>query len=288
MLKNFFTKNKKDKINNVNDINEELERQSKENAKKLSENTQEFYGQIQEDLDYVLTAKPIGEDEYEELDQTFSNLLDEGEYKKYLKVKKEFFQDREGTIKKVLEYEDVKIMTFTEFIYFYLAKTTNSYLYGNLSLGYTEGFRQLAVNSGISLENITWSDFSQKEEKYEEVLIDIVFLIINKELKDKNKVLFGIDIGLGSKLFFIKDSVIYEKIKEIDTNFYYIYDKEYLKSFYGSLYMLKDTLGDEFIITKGDFTEFLEEKQDEIRVRTLFKVENKEYNINKKNLIKIF
>lgn len=288
MLKKFFTKNKKDKISGTDDINEKLEKLSKEKAETLSENSQEFYEQIQEDLDFMLSAKPIGEDEYEELDNTFSELLNEKEYNKYLKVKKEFFQNREETIKKTLNYEDVNSMTFTEFIYFYLAKNTASYYYENLSLGYTKGFQQLLENEGISLENISWYDFSEKEEKYEEVLIDIVFSIINKEIKDKNKILFGLDIGLGSKLFFLKDIKVYDKIKEIDTVFYYIYDNEYLKNFYSSLYMIKDAPGEEFTITKGDFAEFLEEAQEEIKIRTLFKDDNKEYSINKENLIKIF
>lgn len=181
------------------EINERLKELAEENNERLFGDSEELYERIQNDLDYVL-AKEIGADEYGELDSMIRLLIPE-EYETYEKIKKDFFADKKNTIEKVLGLTDVENMTFTEFIYFYLQKNTDSYYYENLSTDYVEGLKKLLDSKGIELENINWESLAGKEEAYEELLIDIVLSLANKALINEKKTLFGIDIGLGSKIF---------------------------------------------------------------------------------------
>ena len=272
--------------NDITDINEILKEQAEENEERLFADSEGLYERIQSDLDYIL-AEEIGESEYGELDSMIQILLG-NEYESYEKVKKEFFADKKKTIENELELNNVENMTFTEFTYFYLQKTTNSYFYENLSTGYAEGFKNLLATEGISLENINWESLSEKEERYEELLIDITFSLINKELKAEKKTLFGIDIGLGSKLFFVRETSDYKKIKEIETDFYYIYDLEYLKNFYTSLYQIIVEPYKELGIYKGDFVELVSGESGIVKVKTLFKKDNNEHDINKNILKQVF
>ena len=185
-----------------NENNKEISEKIEEENKK---ETQERYEQIQDDLELMLQISPLGIDDYSELDDTMYSLLNEKEYEEYKRVKGNFFKNKKETMENELEIEGTVIMTFTEFMYFYLSKNANSYFYENLSLGYTLGFKELLKKEGIELSEIEWENIALKEEKYEEVLIDIVFSKINNLVRLKNKILFGIDIGLGSKLFFIRD-----------------------------------------------------------------------------------
>ena len=272
--------------NDITDINEILKEQAEENEERLFADSEGLYERIQSDLDYML-AEEIGESEYGELDSMIRILLG-NEYESYEKVKKEFFADKKKTIENELELNNVENMTFTEFIYFYLQKTTNSYFYENLSTGYAEGFKNLLGTEGINLENINWESLSEKEERYEELLIDITLSLINKELKAEKKTLFGIDIGLGSKLFFVRETSDYKKIKEIETDFYYIYDLEYLKNFYTSLYQIIVEPYKELGIYKGDFVELVSGESGIVKVKTLFKKDNNEHDINKNILKQVF
>lgn len=272
--------------NDITDINEILKEQAEENEERLFADSEGLYERIQSDLDYML-AEEIGESEYGELDSMIQILLG-NEYESYEKVKKEFFADKKKTIENELELNNVENMTFTEFTYFYLQKTTNSYFYENLSTGYAEGFKNLLATEGISLENINWESLSEKEERYEELLIDITFSLINKELKAEKKTLFGIDIGLGSKLFFVRETSDYKKIKEIETDFYYIYDLEYLKNFYTSLYQIIVEPYKELGIYKGDFVELVSGESGIVKIKTLFKKDNNEHDINKNILKQVF
>lgn len=273
----------KKSFNNENnkDISEKIE---EENRKE----TQERYEQIQDDLELILQTNPLGIDDYSDLDDTMHNLLNEREYDDYRRVKTNFFENKKETMKNELEIENTAIMTFTEFIYFYLAKNMNSYFYENLSLGYTLGFKELLKKEELELLEIEWENISLKEEKYEEVLIDIVFLKINNLLSLKNKILFGIDIGLGSKLFFIKDKEIFYEIKKIESDLFYLYDEYYLQNFYNSLYELTGNHKSLDSLSNGDFLEEISKVDDVLKVKSLFETDNKEYEINKENLIQIF
>ena len=268
------------------EINERLKELAEENNERLFGDSEELYERIQKDLDYVL-AKEIGADEYGELDSMIRLLIPE-EYETYEKIKKDFFADKKNAIEKVLGLTDVENMTFTEFIYFYLQKNTDSYYYENLSTGYVEGLKKLLDSKGIELENINWESLAGKEEAYEELLIDIVLSLANKALINKKKTLFGIDIGLGSKIFYLRETETYEKIKEIETDFYYVYDIEYLKNFYTSIYEIIVAPFKELEVTKGDFVEAAEGETGIVKVKTLFKKENKEYDINKNMLKQVF
>ena len=268
------------------EINERLKEMTEENSEKLFGDSEELYERIQNDLDYVL-AKEIGADEYGELDSMIQLLIPK-EYETYEKIKKDFFADKKEAVEKVLGLTEVENMTFTEFIYFYLQKNTDSYYYENLSKGYVEGLKKLLDNKGIELENINWESLAGKEEAYEELLIDIVISLVNKALISEKKTLFGIDIGLGSKIFYLRETEDYKKIKEIETDFYYVYDIEYLKNFYKSIYEIIVAPFKELGITKGDFVEITEGETGIVKVRTLFKNDNKEHDINKNILKKIF
>ena len=268
------------------EINERLKEMAEENSERLFGDSEELYERIQNDLDYVL-AKEIGADEYGELDSMIQLLIPK-EYETYEKIKKDFFADKKEAVEKVLGLTEVENMTFTEFIYFYLQKNTDSYYYENLSKGYVEGLKKLLDNKGIELENINWESLAGKEEAYEELLIDIVISLVNKALISEKKTLFGIDIGLGSKIFYLRETEDYKKIKEIETDFYYVYDIEYLKNFYKSIYEIIVAPFKELGITKGDFVEITEGETGIVKVRTLFKNDNKEHDINKNILKKIF
>jgi hypothetical protein len=268
------------------EINERLKEMAEENNERLFEDSEELYERIQNDMDYML-AKGIGESEYGELDSMAETLLG-SDYGNYEKIKKEFFTDKKKAITDVLGLDDVENMTFTEFIYFYLQKDTNSYFYENLSTGYVNGFKTLLENEGINIESINWESLSEKEEAYEELLIDITFLLINRVLKETGKTLFGIDIGLGSKLFFVRETSDFLKIKEIETDFYYIYDLEYLKTLYTSIYEIIVEPYKELGVSKGDFVELVSGEKGMVKVKTLFKKENKEFELNKNILKQVF
>ncbi|MCP1223428.1 hypothetical protein [Sebaldella sp. S0638] len=268
------------------EINEKLKELAEENNERLFEDSEGLYERIQNDLDYML-AKEIGADEYGELDSMIQILIPEG-YKIYEKIKEEFFSNKKEAMEKVLGITDVENMTFTEFIYFYLQKNTDSYYYENLATGYVKGFKKLLDDEGINLENINWESLEGKEESYEELLIDIVLSLINKALKNEKKTLFGIDIGMGSKIFFLRDTEDYKKIKEIETDFYYVYDIEYVKGFYTSIYEIIVAPFKELEVSKGDFVELAEGETGIVKVKTLFKAENKEYDINKNILKQVF
>ena len=250
--------------------------------------TQERYEQIQDDLELILQSSPLGSDGYSELDDTFYNLLNEKEYEDYQRVKQNFFENKKETMSRELGIENTSIMTFTEFMYFYLSKATNSYFYENLALGYTLGFKELLNKENIELSEINWDNISEKEEKYEEVLIDILLSKINNLIRPKNKILFGIDIGLGSKLFFVRDKQSFYEIKRIDTNFYFLYDEEYLQNFYNSLYELTEDIDGTEPLSKGDFVEERSKTGEVLKVKSLFKTNNKEYDIKSEKLNQIF
>ena len=273
-LKDFFS-------NNNEDISQKIEDEEKME-------TQERYEQIQDDLELILQSSPLGSDGYSELDDTFYNLLNEKEYEDYQRVKQNFFENKKETMSKELGIENTSIMTFTEFMYFYLSKTTNSYFYENLALRYTLGFKELLNKENIELSEINWDNISEKEEKYEEVLIDILLSKINNLIRPKNKILFGIDIGLGSKLFFVRDKQSFYEIKRIDTNFYFLYDEEYLQNFYNSLYELTEDIDGTEPLSKGDFVEERSKTGEVLKVKSLFKTNNKEYDIKSEKLNQIF
>ena len=273
-LKDFFS-------NNNEDISQKIEDEEKME-------TQERYEQIQDDLELILQSSPLGSDGYSELDDTFYNLLNEKEYEDYQRVKQNFFENKKETMSRELGIENTSIMTFTEFMYFYLSKATNSYFYENLALGYTLGFKELLNKENIELSEINWDNISEKEEKYEEVLIDILLSKINNLIRPKNKILFGIDIGLGSKLFFVRDKQSFYEIKRIDTNFYFLYDEEYLQNFYNSLYELTEDIDGTEPLSKGDFVEERSKTGEVLKVKSLFKKDNKEYDIKSEKLEQIF
>ena len=273
-LKDFFS-------NNNDEISQKIEEEEKKE-------TQERYEHIQDDLELILQSSPLGSDGYSELDDTFYNLLNEKEYEDYQRVKQNFFENKKETMSKELGIENTSIMTFTEFMYFYLSKTTNSYFYENLSLGYTLGFKELLNKENIELTEIDWDNISEKEEKYEEVLIDILLSKINNLIRPKDKILFGIDIGLGSKLFFVRDKQSYYEIKRMETNFYFLYDEQYLQNFYNSLYELTEDADGTEPLSKGDFVEERSQKDGILKVKSLFKTNNKEYDIKSEKLDQIF
>ena len=63
---------------------------------------------------------------------------------------------------------------------------------------------------------------------------------------------------------------------------------EYLKGFYTSIYEIIVEPYKALEISKGDFVELIEGEAGIVKVKTLFKKDNKEYDINKNILKKVF
>lgn len=93
---------------------------------------------------------------------------------------------------------------------------------------------------------------------------------------------------MGSKLFFVRDKQSFYEIKRIDTNFYFLYDEEYLQNFYNSLYELTEDIDGTEPLSKGDFVEERSKTGEVLKVKSLFKTNNKEYDIKSEKLNQIF
>ena len=109
---------------------------------------------------------------------------------------------------------------------------------------------------GIAFENneiIVTRPNEEKESKYQEALIDIMTTEINKLLLEKGKILFGINVGDPSALFFITDISNYNVLITRSSNFYSLYNIEYYSQFYGNIFRLNEDISEE--LKKDDYIE---------------------------------
>lgn len=218
---------------------------------------------------------------YNELDDFCSEILDSEGLLKYIKNRKEFFENSKEAIEKYFgEDENIKeqIKSFTDFYYYYLAKYSISYLYEFNSKDYVIYFKKLIEKSGIDANklNINWESLQEKEEKYEECLVDIVFAMINYELKKIGYTIFGINMGFESVIYYIKDIATMEKATK-NKNLMKIFDVQFLETIYGEIFEVTGDLGVKNIEI-GDFIE----KREDGQYYSLFREKNQ--NVIIKNI----
>ena len=148
-----------------------------------------------------------------------------------------------------------KISTFSDFYYQYLVKYSDSYLYKFMAKGYTEGFRNLLIKKGINPDdlNINWDSIRSKELEYDESLVDILYSIVNYELEHRGYIIFGINMGYESTLYFIVPEKTFFRIDN-EPQLFTIFDIGFLETIYNEVYEVVGNLGTENVKI-GDFLE---------------------------------
>ncbi|RRD39157.1 hypothetical protein EII29_08430 [Leptotrichia sp. OH3620_COT-345] len=176
---------------------------------------------------------------------------------KYMGIKKEYFLEPEKTTKEYFGNSKYKeeIKTFGDFFYYYLAENENCYLYTFLEKGFTKSMKKLLESHNIDHKtlDIDWLGMETKEKKYKESLFDILYAMINYELKKYGLTMFGLNIGFNSALYFIVSEDAYKRINK-DAELYTIFDAEYLETIYNEIFEVKRDLGVKDLQV-GDFIE---------------------------------
>ena len=206
---------------------------------------------------------------YDEMDNFCAEVLSPDGLLKYMKVRKEYFFEPKETIEKYFKDSEYKenIQTFGDFFYYYLATYENTYLYTFLEKGFTKKFKKLLESHDIDPKSIDidWLGMETKEVKYKEVLFDILYAMINHEIKKQGFNLFGINIGFESALYFIVPSESYDRINK-NAELYTVFDTEYLETIYNEIFEVKRDLG-----VKGlQVGDFIEKDKDQIHYHSLF------------------
>ena len=206
---------------------------------------------------------------YDKMDNFCAEVLSPDGLLKYMQVRKEYFFEPKETIEKYFGDSEYKgnIETFGDFFYYYLAKYENTYLYTFLEKGFTKKFRKLLEAHNIDPKpmDIDWLGMETKESKYKEALFDILYAMINYELKKQGLALFGLNIGLESALYFIVSEDAYERINK-KAELYTIFDLEYLETIYNEIFEVKRDLG-----VKGlQVGDFIEKDKDGSQYHSLF------------------
>ena len=153
------------------------------------------------------------------------------------------------------ENSENKIETFSDFYYQYLIKYSDSYFYKFMAKGYTEGFRNLLIKKGINPDdlNINWESIRSKELEYDESLVDILYSIVNYELEHRGYIIFGINMGYESTLYFIVPEKAFFRIDN-EPQLFTIFDIGFLETIYNEVYEVVGNLGTENVRI-GDFLE---------------------------------
>ena len=175
----------------------------------------------------------------------------------YINTRREyFFEPKEAIFNTFGEEESGEtIKTFSDFYYQYLAKKADSFLYKFMSKGYTEGLKKLVEKKGIDPNelDVNWESIKSKEEKYEESLIDILYAILNYELKAYGMEIFGINMGYESTLYFIVPEKTFLRINN-EPELFTIFDIGFLETIYSEIYEITGNLGIKNVKI-GDFLE---------------------------------
>ncbi|MDO5089066.1 MAG: hypothetical protein Q4D53_04690 [Leptotrichiaceae bacterium] len=194
---------------------------------------------------------------YDEMDDFCAEVLTSDGLLKYMGVRKEYFLEPEKTTEKYFKNSKHKeeIKTFGDFFYYYLAENENCYLYTFLEKGFTKSMKKLLESHNIDPKemDIDWLGMETKEKKYKEVLFDILYAMINYELKKQGLTIFGLNVGFESALYFIVSEDAYKRIDK-NAELYTIFDSEYLETIYNEIFEVKRDLGVRDLQV-GDFIE---------------------------------
>ena len=189
-------------------------------------------------------------------------MLNSDNFLKYVEARREYLFEPEETVKKYFgeeflsdENSENKIATFSDFYYQYLIKYSDSYFYKFMAKGYTEGFRNLLIKKGINPDdlNINWESIRSKELEYDESLVDILYSIVNYELEHRGYIIFGINMGYESTLYFIVPEKTFFRIDN-EPQLFTIFDIGFLETIYNEVYEVVGNLGTENVKI-GDFLE---------------------------------
>ena len=206
---------------------------------------------------------------YDEMDNLSAEVLG-AKLVQYITARREAFLNLEEASKKYLD-EDVNLETinvFSEFYYYYMIKYSNCFLYKFNEKGYTKGFKDLLERNEIDVDklNINWDDIESKENKYQEGLVDILYAIISYELKKQNLVIFGVNLGFDSVLYYVTPQAAYERIVE-SQKLIKIFDLPFLEEIYNEIFEITGDLN----ISGVEVGDFIEKTDN--GYRTLFEIE---------------
>lgn len=216
---------------------------------------------------------------YDEMDNFASEVMESNEFVEYIKVANEFARNREKTTRKHFlenfkteEEFDIfskNIQTFGDFYYFYLLKHTKCIEYLFKEKGFTDNFKRLLQLYEID-ENkidIDWDNYRKKENIYQESLVDILFADLEYQLRKIGYVLFGINIGYESVIYYIMSD---EKYKRIEGNkAFAFFDINMMENIYNEIFEIVSDINIDGV-SKGDFIEKTEDG-----FKTLFEDESK-------------
>ena len=247
--------------------NEDVKNVSEEKDEKVYtlENPIEEENKILKDRKYINLAdktKHLDLSVYNELDDFAAEVLNSDNFLKYVEARREYLFEPEETVKKYFgeeflsdENSENKIATFSDFYYQYLIKYSDSYFYKFMAKGYTEGFRNLLIKKGINPDdlNINWESIRSKELEYDESLVDILYSIVNYELEHRGHIIFGINMGYESTLYFIVPEKAFFRIDN-EPQLFTIFDIGFLETIYNEVYEVVGNLGTENVKI-GDFLE---------------------------------
>ena len=247
--------------------NEDVKNVSEEKDEKVYtlENPIEEENKILKDRKYINLAdktKHLDLSVYNELDDFAAEVLNSDNFLKYVEARREYLFEPEETVKKYFgeeflsdENSENKITTFSDFYYQYLIKYSDSYFYKFMAKGYTEGFRNLLIKKGINPDdlNINWESIRSKELEYNESLVDILYSIVNYELEHRGYIIFGINMGYESTLYFIVPEKAFFRIDN-EPQLFTIFDIGFLETIYNEVYEVVGNLGTENVRI-GDFLE---------------------------------
>ena len=247
--------------------NEDVKNVSEEKDEKVYtlENPISEENKILKDRKYINLAdktKHLDLSVYNELDDFAAEVLNSDNFLKYVEARREYLFEPEETVKKYFgeeflsdENNENKIATFSDFYYQYLIKYSDSYFYKFMAKGYTEGFRNLLIKKGINPDdlNINWESIRSKELEYNESLVDILYSIVNYELEHRGYIIFGINMGYESTLYFIVPEKAFFRIDN-EPQLFTIFDIGFLETIYNEVYEVVGNLGTENVRI-GDFLE---------------------------------
>jgi hypothetical protein len=247
--------------------NEDVKNVSEEKDEKVYtlENPISEENKILKDRKYINLAdktKHLDLSVYNELDDFAAEVLNSDNFLKYVEARREYLFEPEETVKKYFgeeflsdENSENKIATFSDFYYQYLIKYSDSYFYKFMAKGYTEGFRNLLIKKGINPDdlNINWESIRSKELEYDESLVDILYSIVNYELEHRGYIIFGINMGYESTLYFIVPEKAFFRIDN-EPQLFTIFDIGFLETIYNEVYEVVGNLGTENVKI-GDFLE---------------------------------
>ncbi len=217
---------------------------------------------------------------YNELDDFAAEVLNGEELIKYMGARREYFLSQEEAVSKYFSSGEVKekISTYGDFYYHYLAEYSRGYMYKIGNTGYTEGFREMLQKYELDPDiiDVNWENVKEKEEIYETDLSDILFAMISYEIGKHGFVIFGINMGFESTIYFIVNEKAYSSRIKKNYDFITLFDLEFLENVYNEIYEVTEDIGDK----KVRIGDFLEKKNN--KYYTMFR--NREANTVIENL----